>query len=79
MPYHEFHWAARAIQKIVDNGLTAEEVEYAVLNAHESTRSNTTGRPAYVGELGDGRGLFVVYEKIDATKIAVVTAYMIYE
>jgi hypothetical protein len=79
MPHHEFLWTARTIEKIEDNGLTVEEVEYSVLNAHESTKSNRSGQPAYIGELVDGRGVFVVYEKIDATKIAVVTAFKIYE
>ena len=29
MPYHEFFWTRRAVQKVLDNGLTVDEVEYA--------------------------------------------------
>jgi uncharacterized DUF497 family protein len=79
MPYHEFFWTERAEQKVEDNGLSVEEVEYAVLHSHESTRSNSSGRPAYVGELPDGRGILVIYDEIDELMISVITAVRIYD
>lgn len=77
MPYHEFLWMARAITKVADNGLTIEDVEFAVLNAFSEDISRSTGRPIYLGETPDGRVICVVYDSVDETQIAVVTAYVI--
>lgn len=79
MPYHEFHWTERAEQKIHDNGLTVEDVEFAVLHARESTRSNSSGRPAYIGEAPEGSGILVIYDRIDELTISVITAVRIYD
>lgn len=79
MPYHEFFWTERARQKLLDNGLSVDEVEFAVLNARKRTISESSGRPAYIGETPSGAVLFVAFEVIDAVTISVVTAFTIRE
>lgn len=78
MPYHEFFWTDRAIEKIAQHGLTADDVEFVVLNAKRPPlASKSTGDPAYRGRTPSGELVFVVFEYIDAVQISVVTAYPI--
>jgi hypothetical protein len=77
MPYHEFFWTERAIRKIGDNNLTVQDVEFAVLKGRDRGFSRQSGLPLYLGRSRDGRRFIVVYEPIDATQIAVVTAFVV--
>lgn len=77
MPYHEFFWTRRAVQKVLDNGHTVDEVEFVVLNARKRTVSDTSGRPAYIGASPSGDRLFVAFEMLDPVLISVVTAFKI--
>ncbi len=77
MPLHEFLWSARAIQKVEDNGLTVEEVEYAVLTSHRTDRSRSSGRKMYFGCTPAGEEIAVPFDEFDAVVIQVVTAYRI--
>ena len=77
MPYHEFFWTRRAVQKVLDNGLTVDEIEYAVLNARKRTVSDSSGRPAYIGESPSGDLLFIAFEALDPVLISIVTAFRI--
>lgn len=75
MPHHEFFWTARAIQKIGDNDLTVDEVEYAVLNAKKAGWSDNGNRPAYTGLTPSGELVFIPFEYIDELTIQVITAF----
>jgi hypothetical protein len=76
MPYHEFFWTERAIEKVAEHGLTVDDVEHAVLSTNrKSARSRSSGLPTYTGRTRAGELIFVVFEKLDAVQIMVVTAY----
>jgi hypothetical protein len=77
MPHHEFFWTARSIQKVEDNGLTIEEVEYAVRNAYDRARSRSSHRRMYFGETPSGDEIAVPYDELDVVLIQVVTAYKV--
>jgi uncharacterized DUF497 family protein len=78
MPYHEFVWTERAIDKIDQHGLTVAEVEYAVLRCRGPKQaSRDSGLPLYIGRTQDGTQIVVVFEELHATQIVVVTAYPI--
>jgi hypothetical protein len=77
MPYHEFFWTRRAVQKVQDNNLTTQDVEFAVLKGRDRGFSRVSGLPLYLGRSRDGRKVIVVFQKIDATQIAVVTAFVV--
>jgi hypothetical protein len=77
MPYHEFFWTERALEKLTDNGLSREEVEFAVEHADYDGFYRSSGRPVYAGPAPDGRRNLVVYAEIDAVLISVVTAFEI--
>lgn len=77
MPFHEFFWTAIAIQKIEDNGLTVDDVEFAVLRTRYLDKSRSSGRPAYKGRIPSGEWISVAFEFVDAVVISVVTAYHI--
>jgi uncharacterized DUF497 family protein len=68
------------VQHIAEHGVTPEEVEDILEAAFESDvfRSQSSGRPAVIGETSGGRTLIVIYE-IDReggfTIIRPVTAY----
>lgn len=79
MPYHEFLWIPRAIEKVTDNGLSVEDVEFVVHQAFSEDVSRTSGRPIYLGETSDGRVVCVVYDAVVEVLISVVTAYVIAE
>ncbi len=78
MPYHEFFWTRRALVKIAEHGLTADDVEHAVLKTRLAPRvSRSSGLPTYTGRTPAGELILVVFERLDATQIMVVTAYPI--
>jgi uncharacterized DUF497 family protein len=78
MPYHEFFWTERALEKIAEHGLTVADVEYAVLKTRRSPRASRSSRlPTYTGRTPSGELILVVFERVDATQIMVITAYPI--
>ena len=77
MPHHEFLWTERAIQKVQDNGLTVQEVEYAVRNAARRDISRSSHRPLYFGRTPSGERICVPFDEIEAVVIAPVTAFRI--
>jgi hypothetical protein len=78
MPYHEFFWTERALVKIAEHGLTTADVEHAVLKSRKSPRaSRSSGLPTYTGRTPSGELILVVFERLDATQIMVITAYPI--
>jgi len=80
MPYHEFVWTRRSIEKVTDNGLDVSDVEYVVLNATGvPMESRSSGRPMYTGLTRSNERIAVVFEELDATRILIVTAFRIDE
>lgn len=80
MPYHEFLWTRRAVDKVMDNGLERAEVEFVVLNASGlPLESRSSGRPMYMGLTMAGDLIAVVFEEVDATRIVIITAFRIGE
>lgn len=76
MPYREFFWTVRALQKIEDNGLTVADVEHAVLcSSGPAEVSRSSGRLTYSGPTISGETVFVVFEELDAVQIMVITAF----
>ena len=76
MPYREFFWTERAVQKITDNGLTIPDVEHAVRKAKGPAEiSRSSGRMAYSGPNLAGERIFVVFEEIDPVQIMIITAF----
>jgi hypothetical protein len=75
MPHHEFLWTDRAIEKVEDNGLTVEEVEYAVRNAYRREESRNSPRDVFLGFTPSGERICVPFDEVDAVVIAPVTAF----
>jgi uncharacterized DUF497 family protein len=77
MPHHEFLWTRRAIEKVEDNGLTIQDVEYAVCNAFIREKSRNSDREVFIGDTPSGERICVPFDEVDAVVIAPVTAYRI--
>jgi hypothetical protein len=56
---------------------TVQDVEFAVLHGRDRGFSRQSGLPLYEGRSRDGRRVIVVYNPLDATQIAVVTAFVV--
>jgi uncharacterized DUF497 family protein len=75
MPYHEFLWADRAIEKIEDNGLEIAEIEYAVRHSLRRESSRGSDREVFIGRTPSGELICVPFEEIDSVVIAPITAF----
>lgn len=75
MSWLDVIWTGLALEKIAAHGVTTDEVEHVILHASAEGRSRSSGLPTYAGFTAAGRRLYVVFRRIDAATIEVVTAY----
>jgi hypothetical protein len=75
MPHFEFIWTDANVTHLAEHGLTPADVEYAVANRFRAVKFRKSGLPAVYGPAIDGTLIFVVYRRIDETRIFVVTAF----
>ena len=75
MPFFEFIWLERVIEKLAEREISIDEIE-AIVNCPEwQDRSRATGLPVAFGHLTDGRFVIVVYQWIDRITVQPITAY----
>ena len=77
MPWYEFFWTERALDKIGLNGVAQHEVESVICDPIRTGDSQSSGRPAAVGLADDGRMLMCIYEELDEFRVLLVTAYFL--
>lgn len=75
MPYYEFVWTERALEKVAVNGVATEEVEAVICDPVKTGQSNSSGRPLAMGLAEDGRTLVCIYEIIDELRVLPITAF----
>lgn len=68
-------WTERAIEKVLEHGLTMSDAEEIVDTAYEETTSRSSGLPMRFGYAIDGRHCTLVFRWENRTEVSVVTAY----
>ncbi|MDZ4685832.1 MAG: hypothetical protein SH850_12255 [Planctomycetaceae bacterium] len=77
MPYYEFWWDERTLEKLSINDVTLEEVEEVICYPERVEKSRSSGIPIAIGAARDGRLIACVYQPIDELTVKPVTAYYI--
>ena len=76
MAWFEFIWTAKAVEKLLQHGLTQDAFVWAFQNYESELVSRSSGRPLRIGPTPDGRRIVMVFEWIE-TEITVfpITAF----
>jgi uncharacterized DUF497 family protein len=75
VPYYEFWWDERVLEKLLDNGVSPDDAESVICDPVRIEPSRSSGRPMAFGLASDGRMIACVYEPIDELVVRPVTAY----
>ncbi len=79
MAYFEFIWADETVEHIAEHGISQDDFERVVCNPARKGWSRSSGRPAVWGYTDDGGYIIAVFDQLDQTTLAPVTAYEVPE
>jgi hypothetical protein len=78
MPYFDFFWTDRALDKISQHGISEFDFERIVMNPHSNDVSRSSGHELAFGFV-DNRLVCCNYEMLDTTTVFPITAFFIGE
>lgn len=77
MPYYEFWWDERSLEKLAINEVTPDEFESIVSDPVRVECIRSSGLPLAIGQGHDGRLIACVYLPIDEMVVQPITAFYI--